>query len=116
MRSGEVTSAFRSWEFDKIVIVLLDPKDLSAGRAAELTRHVVRENKIERGHVNGFVLTPNDALMSQGRVATTYAPQMSGTIDRFIGAGLRKTLVRWENTKLGRSGFRCPYRGVHFVW
>ena len=28
----------------------------------------------------------------------------------------RKSLVRWENTKVGRLGYCCPYRGVHFVW
>ena len=70
MRAGELTSTFRSWEFDRMVVVLLNPTDLSVGSAAELTRQVVWENKIERSHVNGFVLTPNDALMSQGKDVT----------------------------------------------
>ena len=63
---SNTTSAFRSREFDAMVIVLLDPDDLSVGRAAELPLKAVHDNARYVSHVNGHVLSPNDALMSQG--------------------------------------------------
>lgn len=63
---SNITSAIRSWEFDKMVVVLLDLNDLSVAKAAELSRETVRRNARHRSHVNGSVLIPNDALMSQG--------------------------------------------------
>ena len=63
---SSTTSVFRSWEFDVMVIVLLNPADLSVGRAAELPLGAVRDNARYIEHTNGSVLVPNDALMSQG--------------------------------------------------
>ena len=63
---SNTTSGFRSWEFDAMVIVLLDPDDLSVGRAAELPLEVVHDNARYVEHTNSYVLVPNDALMSQG--------------------------------------------------
>ncbi len=63
---SNTTSPFRSWDFDAAVIVLLEPEDLSVGRAAELPVDVVRENASSRPHVNGYVLRPNAALMELG--------------------------------------------------
>ena len=63
---SNTTSVFRSWEFDAMVIVLLDPDDLSVGRAAELPLKAIHDNARYVGHTNGYVLVPNDALMSQG--------------------------------------------------
>ena len=63
---SSTTSVFRSWEFDAMVIVLLNPADLSVGRAAELPLGAVRDNARYIEHTNGFVLVPNDTLMNQG--------------------------------------------------
>ena len=63
---SNTTSYFRSWEFDAMVIVLLDPNDLSVGRAVELPLEAAHDNARYVSHVNGYVLTPNEALMSQG--------------------------------------------------
>ena len=63
---SNITSAVRSWEFDMMVVVLLELSDLSVAKAAELSRKTVRENARYRSHVNGSVLVPNEALMSQG--------------------------------------------------
>ena len=49
-----------------MVVVLLELSDLSVAKAAELSRKTVRENARYRSHVNGSVLVPNEALMSQG--------------------------------------------------
>ena len=49
-----------------MVIVLLNPTDLSVGRAAELPLVAVRDNARYIEHTNGSVLVPNDALMIQG--------------------------------------------------
>ncbi len=59
-------SYIRSWDFDAMVIVLLDPNDLSVGRASELSREIVDDNARFVEHVNGHTLVPNDALMSEG--------------------------------------------------
>ena len=48
------------------IIVLLNPVDLSVGRATELTVDAALANATYRKHVNGHVLRPNSALMSQG--------------------------------------------------
>ncbi|MXY09246.1 MAG: hypothetical protein F4Z00_12365 [Acidimicrobiaceae bacterium] len=63
---SNITSAIRSWEFDKMVVVLLDLSDLSVAKAAELSLETVHDNARHRSHVNGSVLIPNEALMSQG--------------------------------------------------
>ena len=63
---SSITSPFRSWDFDAAIIVLLNPVDLSVGRATELTVDAARANATYRKHVNGHVLRPNSALMSQG--------------------------------------------------
>ncbi len=49
-----------------MVVVLLDPDDLSVGRAAELPLEVVHDNARFVKHVNGHVLVPNQTLMDQG--------------------------------------------------
>ena len=67
---SRTTSTFRSWNFHAMVIALLDPHDLSVGRATELTLDAVRQNAIRREYVKGWVLKPNDALMSQGTDVT----------------------------------------------
>ena len=63
---SNITSDIRSWEFDKMVVVLLEVSDLSVAKAAEFSRETVRENARYRSHVNGSVLVPNQALMSRG--------------------------------------------------
>ena len=67
---SHTTSVFRSWEFDVMVVVLLDPDDLSVGRAAELPLEVVRDRARHVEHVNGYVLVPNQALLDQGADVT----------------------------------------------
>ncbi len=67
---SDTTPAFRSWEFDAMVIVLLDPDDLSVGRAAELPLEVVHDNARYVKHVNGYVLVPNRTLMDEGTDVT----------------------------------------------
>ena len=63
---SSITSPFRSWDFEAAVIVLLNPEDLSVGRAAEFPVEVVRAKASLRRHVNGYVLRPNAALMDLG--------------------------------------------------
>ena len=63
---SQATSPFRTWGFDAAVIVLLNPEDLSVGRAAELPLKMVQEHSTYRKHVNGFVLRPSVSLMDQG--------------------------------------------------
>ena len=63
---SNITSAFRSEEFDAMVVVLLDLRDLGVAKAAELSRETAYANAQYRKHVNGWVLVPNEALMSQG--------------------------------------------------
>lgn len=63
---SNITSAFRSQEFDAMVVVLLYLSDLSVAKAAELSLATVSANARYRKHVNGWVLVPNSALMSQG--------------------------------------------------
>ena len=53
-----------------MVVVLLDPADLSVGRAAELPLEVVRDRARYVEHVNGYVLVPNQALLDQGADVT----------------------------------------------
>ena len=67
---SDTTSVFRSWEFDAMVVVLLDPDDLSVGRAAELPLEVVHDNARFVKHVNGYVLVPIPTLMDQGTDVT----------------------------------------------
>lgn len=67
---SQITSPFRSWDFDAAIIVLLNPMDLSVGRATELTIDEVKANATYRKHVNGHILRPNDVLMSQGTDVT----------------------------------------------
>lgn len=67
---SNTTSVFRSWEFDAMVVVLLDPDDLSVGRATELPLEVVHDNARYVEHVNGHVLVPNRSLMDQGADVT----------------------------------------------
>ncbi|MEX1134705.1 MAG: hypothetical protein WED83_07670 [Acidimicrobiia bacterium] len=63
---SHITSPFRSWDFDAAVVVLLDPVDLSVGRASELPVAIVQVTATYRSHVNGYVLRPTPALMSLG--------------------------------------------------
>ena len=69
---SNITSAIRSWDFDAMVVVVLDPSDLSVTKAARLSRETVKkpENARYRSHVNGYVLVPNEALMKQGTDVT----------------------------------------------
>lgn len=68
---SNVTPAFRSWDFDAAVIVLLWPDDLSVARAVEFDVDQIRDLARWRRHVNGAVLIPNPATMNQGRDVTT---------------------------------------------
>ena len=63
---SNTTSAFRSWEFDAMVVVVLDRSDLSVSKAAELPVEIVHDNARFRSHVNGYVLVPNEGFMEQG--------------------------------------------------
>lgn len=63
---SNITSVFRSREFDAMVVVLLHRSDLRVAKAAELSLETVCANARYRKHVNGWVLVPNEALMSQG--------------------------------------------------
>ena len=67
---SNITSPIRSWEFDAMVVVLLDLSDLSVCRAAELPLEVVHDNARYVKHVNGYVLVPNQGLMDQGTDVT----------------------------------------------
>ena len=67
---SNITSAFRSWEFDAMVVVVLDPNDLSVTKAAKLSRDTVEKNANYRSHFSGWVLVPNEALMKQGADVT----------------------------------------------
>jgi hypothetical protein len=63
---SDITSPFRSFDFDAAVIVLLDPIHLGVGRAAELSVDLVRQHASYRKHVNGYVLLPTPGLMDLG--------------------------------------------------
>ena len=63
---SDITSPFRSFDFDAAVIVLLDPIHLGVGRAAELSVDLVRQHASYRKHVNGHVLLPSPGLMDLG--------------------------------------------------
>lgn len=63
---SNITSPFRSWDFDAAVVVLLWPIDLSVARAVEFTVDQARERSRWRSHVNGAVMIPNRSTMDEG--------------------------------------------------
>lgn len=68
--SARATSPFRSWDLDAAVIVLLADNNVSVVQATELPVDAVREVSRWVGHVNGWVLTPSNAVMASGRDIT----------------------------------------------
>ena len=68
--SARATSPFRSWGFDAAVIVFLANDDLSVVQATELPVEAVRGASRWVDHVNGWVLTPSQAVMASGRDVT----------------------------------------------
>lgn len=68
--SARMTSPFRSWSFDAAIIVFFADNDLSVIQATELSVEAVRELSRWRSHINGWVLTPSEAVMASGRDVT----------------------------------------------
>ena len=58
-------SPFRTWDFDRAVIVLFDD-DYGIRRCVALPRPMVEEHSTYRKHVNGYVMRATDALMNHG--------------------------------------------------
>jgi hypothetical protein len=62
--SGQLQlSAFRSFDFDFAVIVLLSAADYAVSRASKVPRAVVESSAIYRRHVNGKVLFARPEIM-----------------------------------------------------
>lgn len=60
---GRQLSPFRTWDFDRAVIVLFD-EDYDIYRCAAVPRHVLEEHATYRAHVNGHVVHATDMLLS----------------------------------------------------
>ena len=60
---GRQLSPFRTWDFDRAVIVLFDD-DYAIYKCVALPRDVVRAHGTFRKHVNGDVVQATDALMA----------------------------------------------------
>ncbi|TVY98986.1 hypothetical protein EAS64_42555 [Trebonia kvetii] len=56
-------SAFRSFEFDAAVIVLLSAADYAVSRASKVPRHVVESVAVYQQHVNGSVVFARPDIM-----------------------------------------------------
>jgi hypothetical protein len=68
-RSGQLQlGVIRSFEFDDLVIVLLDERDLTVRRAVRIVVDVVRELGGYSGHVNGFNVHARPSLLNDPRV------------------------------------------------
>jgi hypothetical protein len=61
-RGQRQLSPFRTWDFDRAVIVLFD--DYGIYRCVALPREVVQEHSTYRKHVNGHVMRATDAVMN----------------------------------------------------
>lgn len=61
-RGQRQLSPFRTWDFDRAVIVLFDD-DYGIQRCVALSRDVVQEHSTYRKHVNGHVMRATDAVM-----------------------------------------------------
>lgn len=59
---GRQLSPFRTWDFDRAVIVLFD-EDYDIYRCAAVPRHVLEEHATYRQHVNGHVVRATDGLL-----------------------------------------------------
>lgn len=62
-RGQRQLSPFRTWDFDRAVIVLFDD-DYGIRRCVALPRAVVEEHSTYRKHVNGHVMRATDAVMN----------------------------------------------------
>jgi hypothetical protein len=62
-RGQRQLSPFRTWDFDRAVIVLFDD-DYGIYRCVALPREVVQEHATYRKHVNGHVMRATDAVMN----------------------------------------------------
>lgn len=62
-RGQRQLSPFRTWEFDRAVIVLFDD-DYEIRRCVALPRSVVEEHATYREHVNGHVMRATDAVLN----------------------------------------------------
>lgn len=60
---GRQLSPFRTWEFDRAVIVLFD-EDYDIYRCAALPMAVLKEHSSYREHVNGYVVRATEALLA----------------------------------------------------
>lgn len=56
-------SPFRTWDFDRVVIVLFD-EDYGVYRCVAIPRDVVRSHATYRKHVNGDVVRASDGLLA----------------------------------------------------
>jgi hypothetical protein len=61
-RGQRQLSPFRTWDFDRAVVVLFDD-DYGIQRCVALPRDVVQEHSTYRKHVNGHVMRATDAVM-----------------------------------------------------
>lgn len=55
-------SPFRTWDFDRAVVVLFDER-YQVYRCASIPREVIQTRATHRGHVNGYVVRATDELM-----------------------------------------------------
>lgn len=60
---GRQLSPFRTWDFDRAVIVLFD-EDYQIHRCSAIPRNVLEEHATYRQHVNGYVVRASEALLS----------------------------------------------------
>lgn len=63
-RGQRQLSPFRTWDFDRAVIVLFND-DYGIQRCVALPRAVVEEHATYRKHVNGHVMRATDAVMDR---------------------------------------------------
>lgn len=62
-RGQRQLSPFRTWDFDRAVVVLFD-QDYSVFRCVALPRDVMKEVATYRKHVNGYVVRATDGLLN----------------------------------------------------
>lgn len=62
-RGQRQLSPFRTWDFDRAVIVLFDD-DYGISRCVALPRTVIQEHSTYREHVNGHVMRATDGVMN----------------------------------------------------
>lgn len=63
---SHILSAFRTWDFDACVVVLLSTEDLSVLAASEIASEVLRRFASYRRHTNAWAVRPTPALMALG--------------------------------------------------